>query len=143
MSAARAPRRRVLAAVLALWLGWLGAHNLYLGRRFAWWPAAASVILLGWAALSPAAWHDHPAFFAWMALVCFTSAEAVVFCVRDRTPFDARYNGGVPHPRDGGWPLIVVAVISFVVSGLMGLFGLAFTVLYVYRTMGWLDGLVL
>ncbi|MBV8636364.1 MAG: NINE protein [Burkholderiaceae bacterium] len=85
-------KNKVVAAVLAFFLGGLGVHRFYLGK---WW--GVFYLLFCWTFI--------PGFIALI--------EAVVFLVASDESWNAKYNNGLP-PKESNTALVVVGVIAAV-----------------------------
>ncbi|MCK9513463.1 MAG: TM2 domain-containing protein [Pigmentiphaga sp.] len=111
-------RHKTLAAVLAFFLGWAGAHWWYLGRRLPWLPLLASVLILGFAF-----WRETPltsqlgGYYLFLIPLVAGFTEAMVLCLIDDRRFDARYNRGQARQSNNGW-LAVLLAIAFLLLGM-------------------------
>ena len=94
------PRSKLIAALLALGLGAVGAHAWYLRRSHAWLITLYAVVCGGLAASEPV-WWDNPAFFLLFIPAIDGFVEAAVFSLLADEKFDARYNAGRPANRTG------------------------------------------
>ncbi|MBJ7264460.1 MAG: hypothetical protein JHC61_12410 [Burkholderiaceae bacterium] len=135
----KTPRSKLIAALLALSLGTVGAHAWYLRRSHAWAITLYAVVCAGLAALQPV-WWDNPAFFLLFIPAIDGFVEAAVFSLLGDEKFDARYNVGRPTNRTG-WPHVLTALATVLIGGAASMFMLAMVVVYVYHALGWLDGL--
>lgn len=135
-------RSKVIVALLAATLGVFGAHWWYLGRPRAWMVTLASCALIVLAQLYPV-WWDNPPFLLLIVPVTAGFIEALVFALKPDAWFDARYNAGSGRSTRTGWGPVLIAIFTTLVGSSVLLFGIALIVMYVYRTMGWLDGYVL
>ncbi|CAM3914089.1 TM2 domain-containing protein [Bordetella tumulicola] len=136
------PRNKIVLGLLACFLGWLGAHWWYLGRRYAWVVTLASVVCLLVALRFPV-WYDNPAFFLVFIPMIDGFIEGVVFSLMPDEKFDRLY-----HPEQGrvthtGWGPVLVAIIGGLVGSTAGIFAIAMVVVYTWTALGWLDGYVL
>ena len=136
----RPPRSKLVASVLALLLGVVGAHHWYLRRRFAWLTTLAAFGCMA-LAVQVDPWWDTPAFLVLFIPMIDGFIEAAVLSLMPADRFDRRYNpkGGTGGPVGVG--AVLVALASALFGGVFGMFAVAMVVLYVYRSMGWLDGL--
>lgn len=114
LAAAPAPpfRHKTVAGLLALLLGWAGAHHAYLGRRHAWVPLTATVLIVG-----IALWREPPLFSQlpyYLVLLPLAAGfiEAVVLCLTPDARFDARYNAGQDRRSANRWGAIILGMIS-------------------------------
>jgi len=135
-------RSKVRVGLLAFFLGWIGAHWWYLGRRRAWMVTLASCACLA-LAFSFEVWWDNPAFFLLLIPAADGYIEAVVFSLMSDEKFDARYNRGHERRSRNGWGAVLVACFSLLIGTVVVMFGIAAVVLHVFQRMGWLDGYVL
>ncbi len=93
-------KTRIVAGTLALFLGFLGAHRLYLGDR--WWIAYP---LLCWTGLP----------------ILLGFVEAIVFMVSDQTVWDQRHNPGLDTPEEGmASAYIAVGLVALMAIILLG-----------------------
>ncbi|ALM87069.1 hypothetical protein ASB57_18145 [Bordetella sp. N] len=127
---------------MALWLGCLGAHWWYVGRRGAAWVTAYGILCLAATRLFPV-WYDNPAFFLLFIPMIDGFIESVVFCLRSDEKFDQAYNPGLGKVSRTGWPEVLHAIVATLVGAICSMFGIAMVVVYVWSAMGWLDGYVL
>ncbi len=88
-------RNKLVATLLAALGGTFGLHRFYLEGRHRWRP---------W--LYPA--------FAWTLIPTFAGfIEALQFALTPDERWDARWNVGVSRTSDTGWPVILIAVLTF------------------------------
>jgi len=139
---ARSPRSKLLAALLACWLGWMGAHWWYLRRRGAWAVTLYAAACLAATRFYPV-WYDNPAFFLLFIPMVDGFIESVVISLRSDAKFDARHNPHATRPTRTGWGPVLVALGATLVGAVCTLFGIAMVTLYVWRAAGWLDGYAL
>jgi TM2 domain-containing membrane protein YozV len=136
------PRTKVRAGLLALFLGWMGAHWWYLGRR-----GAALVTLFAVACLAATrwfpVWYDNPAFFLLFIPMIEGFIESAILCLRSDEKFNRAYNPGRSSPAHGGWGPVLVALTALLVGSVCAMFAIAMVVVYVWTAMGWLEGYVL
>lgn len=135
-------RNKVTAAWLACLLGTFGAHWWYMGRRHAWLVTLLSLVLLVAAQFFPV-WWSNPAFLLLIIPAADGVIEAVVFALMDDKKFDRRYNPGSSRENRTGWHAVIVAVVSTLLGSTVLVFGIAVIVIYVYTSMGWLEGHVI
>jgi Tfp pilus assembly major pilin PilA/TM2 domain-containing membrane protein YozV len=103
------PKSKITAALLAIFLGFLGAHRFYLGQ----WIGLVYILLgfVGWA----------------IALV-----EAVVFMLTSKERWNQKYGNVV---TSGGAGLVIVAVFVFIaVVGILAAIAIPQYQIYVHRT---------
>jgi len=135
------PRNKVVLGLLACFLGWLGAHWWYLGRRYAWLVTLAACACLAAATQFPV-WYDNPAFFLVFIPMIDGFIEGVVFSLMPDEKFDRLYNparGRVTHTGVGP---VLVAIVGTLVGAIAGMFAIAMVVVYTWTALGWLDGYV-
>lgn len=136
------PRNKIVLGLLACFLGWLGAHWWYLGRRYAWVVTLASVVCLLVALRFPV-WYDNPAFFLVFIPMIDGFIEGVVFSLMPDEKFDRLYHPGQGRVTHTGWGPVLVAIIGGLVGSTAGIFAIAMVVVYTWTALGWLDGYVL
>jgi len=141
--AARRPRGKVAVVLLACFLGGLGAHWWYLGRRHAWAVTAFSAVCLFCAFRFYPVWYDNPAFFLVFVPVIDGFVESAVFSLMSDEKFDRLYNPGLDRPSRTGWGPVLVALLACLIGATVTMFAIAMVVVYVWVAMGWLDGYVL
>jgi TM2 domain-containing membrane protein YozV len=110
-------KNKTLTTFLAIILGSLGAHRLYLGgARDRWlWLHLACLPLMAAAALL---WPGANWFYKILPLLlsCIASViEALVIGLTPDEQWDARHNGATGQVSDSGWP-----IAALLVAGLMG-----------------------
>jgi len=135
-------RSKVAVGLLALFLGWLGAHWWYLGRRRAWMVTLGACLAVAVAQFFEV-WWDNPVFYLLLIPAVDGYIEAAVLTLMDDAKFDARYNAGQARRTRSGWGAVLVACFSLLLGTIVTLVGIATVVLYVFQRMGWLDGYVL
>lgn len=135
-------RNKVTAAWLASVLGVLGAHWWYMGRRTAWVVTLFSVSMLVIASFFPV-WWNNPAFLLLIIPAADGVIESLVFALMDDKKFDARYNPNSALSTRTGWNAVIAAIVSTFLGGTVLIFGIAVIVIYVYTSMGWLEGHVI
>jgi len=138
----RTSRTKFKAGILALTLGWLGAHGWYLGwRRARWISTLALALLVASQALFESRW-ENPAFLALFVPAALGFVDGLRLCLMPDALFNARYNPGLPPLTQMGWPVVCLTVALLLVGAVVTLFGIAMINLYVWQAMGWLEGLV-
>ncbi len=132
--AAPAPlfRHKAAAGLLALGLGWAGAHWWYLGRRHGWLVLLISLTLIG-SALRTEVWYRSPAFFLFMIPLVASHIEAIVLCLMSDARFDARYNPGHPRRSATGWAPVLVAILALLLGTTAMISGIALAVETAYH----------
>lgn len=135
-------RRKTVAALLALFFGWMGAHWWYMGRKHAWMLTAwAAACVAG--AMTADVWWDNPAAFLLLAPAMDGYIRAAVYGLTSDEVFDARYNPGQAPKTRTGWTPVLIAIADLLIGTSVMLLVLATAVLHVWRRLGWLDGYVL
>jgi len=138
----RLPRTKLKAGILALTLGWLGAHGWYLGwRRACWISTLALALLIASQTLFESRW-ENPALLALFVPAALGFVDGLRLCLIPDALFNARYNAGLPATVQMGWPVVCLSVALLLVGAVVTLFGIAMINLYVWQAMGWLEGLV-
>jgi TM2 domain-containing membrane protein YozV len=125
-------RHKAVAGLLALLLGWAGAHWWYLGRRHGWMLLVFSLLMIG-AALRAEFWYRSPAFFLFLIPAVASHIEAIVLCLMSDARFDARYNAGSPRRSKTGWTPVLVAIATLLLGVTLMVSGIAIGVETVYR----------
>jgi len=137
------PRTKFKAGLLALTLGWLGAHGWYLGwRRARWMTALALLLLAASQTLFESRW-ENPALLVLFVPAAVGFIDGLRLCLAPDAVFNARYNPNLPPVAQMGWPVVCLTVVLLLVGAVVTLFGIAMINLYVWQMMGWLDGYVL
>jgi len=133
-------RSKIVAGLLALLLGWAGIQRWYLGRPHAWRLTALSLALL-WASQTgfDSRW-DNPAFLALVLPAAAGFIDGLRLCLMADDTFNARYNPGLPPRAQMGWPVVLIAVATFLVGSIVTVAGIAMITVYIWTIMGWLDG---
>ncbi|VFR28567.1 hypothetical protein ANDA3_1063 [plant metagenome] len=139
---ARHFRHKLVAGLLATFLGFLGAHAWYMGRRRPWLITGYSLILL---VLSTQAdsWWDNPAFFLLLIPAVDGFISSAIYCLTPDEAFDQRYNSGQARVSRSGLGPIFLAIANLLIATIVTLSGVATIVLYIWTAVGWLDGYVL
>jgi len=135
------PRNKLVLGLLACFLGWLGVHWWYLGRRYAWLVTLAVCACLVAASQFPV-WYDNPAFFLVFIPMVDGFIEGVVFSLMPDEKFDRLYNPGRGRVTHTGVGPVLVAIAGTLVGSIAGMFAIAMVVVYTWIAMGWLDGYV-
>jgi hypothetical protein len=139
-------RQRHISKITVTWLaclfGVLGAHWWYLGRRHAWAVTLYTVVMCALSRLYPSWWENPPVFLLLVPAIdgCI---EALVFALKPDDQFDKIYNPHSGRTTKTGWNAVLAAIFTTLFGGLIITWGLAFIVMYTYKSMGWLDGFVL
>lgn len=93
-------KNKVVAALLALFMGNFGIHRFYLRQ---WW--GIFYLLLFWTGIP--------------MLVAFV--ETFVFLFADQRNWDNKYNDGLPSGRGGGVAVVLVVIFLFVGVAILGI----------------------
>jgi hypothetical protein len=125
-------RHKAIAGLLALFLGWAGAHWWYLGRRHGWVLLLFSVLMIG-TALRAEFWYRSPAFFLFLLPTVASHIEAIVLCLMSDARFDARYNAGSPRHSTTGWAPVLVAILTLLLGVTLMVSGIAIAVETAYH----------
>jgi len=133
-------RTKIAAGLLALSLGWAGAHRWYLGHRRAWLITTAAWVLLAASQIFFASPWDNPAFLALFILAAAGFIDGLRLCLMADEDFNNRYNPGLPPRTHMGWSVVLIAVATLLIGAVVTLMGIAMTTIYVWTEMGWLDG---
>jgi hypothetical protein len=132
---------KIVLGLLACFLGWLGAHWWYLGRRHAWMVTLFSVVCLVAATRFPV-WYDNPAFFLVFIPMVDGFIEGVVFSLMSDEKFDRLYHPGQGQVTRTGWGPVLVALFGTLIGSIATIFAIAMVVVYTWTALGWLDGYV-
>ena len=112
-----AHRSKAVAGALALFVGWAGAHRLYLGWRF-WWLYAVIAMPTMALALSVGGdeWFSQPTFFVAALVTVVSMLEAIVLCLTPDEKWDARYNAGSGIESANGWAVVLIAIVALMLG---------------------------
>ncbi len=115
-----AHRSKPAAGALALFLGAIGAHRLYLGSRF-WWLYGVIAIPLMVLALATGGdeWFREPGFFIAALVAVVGMLEAIVICLTPDQKWDARYNATSGRASDNGWLVVLIAIAALLVGAIL------------------------
>lgn len=116
----RPHRSRPLAGFLALALGFLGLHRLYLRARGWWVYPILSLPLAGWA-LRADPWFRHPGFFLFSLMAVVTMIEAIVIGLTPDERWDARHNVGSGQTSANRWAPVLIAIVSLIGAAMLGM----------------------
>ena len=111
---------KTLAGALALFLGWAGAHRLYL--RSGWWwvyPAVSMPCLALAFASGGDAWFRHPAFFVAVVPALISMLEAIVLSLTPDARWDALRNQASDRRSDNRWGPVLVAIASLMTGAML------------------------
>lgn len=120
---ARAPfRHKTVAALMAFFFGWAGAHWWYLGRRLPWLPLTFSIIVLTVSLYQTAPLGSQLGYYLFLIPLSAGFIEAVVLCLRADEKFDASYNPGHTRKSANGWSAVILAAffLFFGMAAFMG-----------------------
>lgn len=108
---------KTLTCLLAVLVGWAGAHRFYLhGARDmrAWAYALTSVIYIGIALFAIRTESIHAMVIVLLPLPIFLSVlEALVHGLVEDEKWDARHNAHSIRATRSKWPLVMLLVLSF------------------------------
>ncbi len=135
-------RSKLVVAWLACLLGVFGAQWWYLGRQRAWMVTAFSCAMIVLAQLYPD-WWENPPFLMLLIPITAGFTEALIFALKPDDQFDLKYNPASGRTTKTGWGPVILAIFTTLLSGIVVTGGISIAVIYVYTSMGWLDGLVL
>lgn len=110
-------RSKTLAGALALFLGWAGAHRLYLGSRLWWLYPVIAMPAMGLAfADGGEAWFRHPGFFVAALVALVAMLEAILISLTPDEKWDARRNPGSGFVSASRWGPVFVAILSLMLG---------------------------
>lgn len=127
---------KTVSAWLALVLGGLGVHRYYLGAAF-WWIYPLPLALCFPFLWRIEDWLTHPLLLLPVAVILFSTIEAIVFALTPDAKWDARYRPAPHTPSQSGWGAVWVAII-----GLMFGAGLLMSMLAIHIQRWLMDGVV-
>lgn len=135
MSSSRtAHKNKTAAALLALVLGWAGAHRVYLrGARDKWALLHMAAIFASLLLLMLATQANLFYRFLPMIVSCLAGLlEGLVIGLMPDEKFDARFNAGSGRQSDSQWPLALILVATLMVgaTGLIATMARLFDLLY-------------
>ncbi len=115
-------RHKTVAALLAFFLGWAGAHWWYLGRPRAWLPLIFTLLIVTVALLRPSPFYSQLWYYLVLIPLVAGFVEALVLSLMPDAKFDARYNPGQVRQSQNGWGAVLIAIGSlfFGMTILMG-----------------------
>ncbi|HTT13199.1 MAG TPA: hypothetical protein VMG60_20190 [Burkholderiaceae bacterium] len=108
-------RHKAMAALLAFLGGGLGAHRVYLGRRFWWLPLSVTLLTIP-LLVGVRNWYQTPAFFVLMVPIIAGFVEAIVLALTPDAKFDARFNPGSERTNRSGWDAVLVAIATLAIG---------------------------
>jgi len=133
-SAVRRPRSKAIAAWLALLLGTLGLHRIYLygARDIVGWlhPLPTALGLIGVLRMRALGQDDR---LAWLLIpllglmLAQASALAIVWALTPDAAWNARHNPGSPA-APSGWAAVLAAIAALMLGGIALVSTIAFTV---------------
>lgn len=111
-------RSRLVASLLALFVGFSGVHRRYLGAG--WWPVYPLIALpaIGFA-LRAEPWFRHPGYFVASLVVVAAMLEAILFSLTPDDRWDARYNAGADRSSRAGWSNVFVAIVALMLGAIL------------------------
>ncbi len=116
LTAQKAFRHKSIAAILAFFFGWAGAHWWYLRRRFAWLPLVATLAILLAASMRTTPFYAQLTYYLVLIPVMAGVIEALVLCLMSDERFDARYNSGHTRRSKTGWGPVLLAMFFLLVG---------------------------
>jgi TM2 domain-containing membrane protein YozV len=126
---------RFIAALLAFFLGGLGAHRFYLGSVRWWWYGGWLVIgmaLFAAVATKATTWILVFALLpGWLGFV-----EAMAFGVMPDEKWDARFNEGSGQRSENGWNCVFVSILGLLVGTTIFMTTVILAAQYYYEAMG-------
>ena len=107
-------KSKTLAGLLAMLLGPLGAHRLYLGSKW-WWlyPLCIPFFILSFESKK---WFQETVFFIGMIAVIASLLEAIIISLTPDETWDLRFNSHSKHHSENGWSCVLIAVISLLIG---------------------------
>ncbi len=125
-SATSPHKSKPLAGLLAMILGSIGAHRLYLGSKW-WWLYALSIPMFILAFQSKN-WFTQPPFFIGMIAIVAAFLDAIVISLTPDEKWDAQYNANSGKKSANRWPPVLIAIASLLIgaTALMGTLALTF-----------------
>ncbi|RPH59077.1 MAG: NINE protein [Burkholderiales bacterium] len=108
-------RSKPIAGALALFVGFAGAHRLYLGAR-GWWLYPLLALPAMGIALRADPWFRHPGFFVATIVVLVAMLEAIVICLTPDARWDARHNPGSAQHSSSGWAVVLIAIAALMLG---------------------------
>jgi hypothetical protein len=108
---------KTLAGVLALFLGWAGAHRLYL--RSSWWWIYPAVAMPGLALAFGSggdAWFRHPGFFVAVVPTLIAMLEAIFVSLTPDAKWDSQHNQASGKRSDNRWGPVLVAIVALMMG---------------------------
>jgi hypothetical protein len=116
-AAPAAHHSKAVAGALALFLGWAGAHRLYLGSRFWWLYPVVAMPAMGLAlAAGGDEWYRHPGFFVASVVALIGMFEAILICLAPDARWDARRNVGSGRSSSSGWAVVLIAIAALMLG---------------------------
>lgn len=110
-------RSKTLAGALALFLGWAGAHRLYLGSRIWWLYPLVAMPAMGLAvAVGGDAWFRHPGFFVASLVALIAMLEAILISLTPDDKWDARRNAGSGAKSANRWGPVLIAIAALMLG---------------------------
>lgn len=115
-------RHKTVAALMAFFFGWAGAHWWYLGRRLPWLPLVFSIVILTISLYQTAPLANQWSYYLFLIPLSAGFVEAVVLCLRSDAKFDASYNRDHAKKTATGWAPVILAML-FLFFGMAAFMG--------------------
>jgi TM2 domain-containing membrane protein YozV len=126
---------RFVAALLAFFLGGLGAHRFYLGSVRWWW--YAGWLILGMALFAAVATKATTWILVFALLpVWLGFVEAMAFGVMPDQKWDASFNEGSGKHSENGWNCVFVAILGLLVGTTVFMTTVILAAQYYYEAAG-------
>jgi hypothetical protein len=113
-------RSKWVAGLLGLFVGSLGLHQLFLGRKF-WWVYPVLFLPLIGTAMRAEEWYREPTFF----LAALGTLVALFNTIRiGLTPaekWDPHFNAGVTQTTRGGATAVIIAVVALMAGATLAM----------------------
>ena len=126
---------RFVAALLAFFLGGLGAHRFYLGSVRWWWYGVwliTGMVLFAAVATKATTWILVFALLpVWLGFV-----EAMAFGVMPDEKWDVRFNEGSNKHSENGWNCVFVAILGLLVGTTIFMTTVILAAQYYYEAAG-------
>jgi hypothetical protein len=107
-------KSKTLAGLLAMLLGTLGAHRLYLG--FKWWWLYLLCVPFFVLSFESKKWFQEPVFFIAMIGVIASLLDAIIISLTPDEAWDARFNSHSAQTSANRWPPVLIAIMSLLIG---------------------------
>lgn len=128
----RPHRHKALAGLLALLVGWLGLHRLYLRASYWWVYPMICLPALGWA-LRHTPWYRHAGFFVLALVMVVSMVEAIRFSLTPDERWDARHNPASGRHSANRWGPVFVAILGLIFAAMLGMTTMAIALEGLFR----------